>query len=218
MHLRPAERRLPLEERWNAITHGIAAGLSLIALVAIVVFGTIAGEPLRLVAAMVFGLSLCVLYAASTCYHACRVGPRKRMLRVVDHAAIYVVIAATYTAVLPVLMPGTFTYALVAGLWIAAGFGVASKIQNVERSPLWSTLLYVAMGWAGLLVIKPMFETLPGGCLAWILAGGVAYTAGVIFYLWERLRFGHAVWHVFVTAGSVCHCVAVLWYVVPMPG
>jgi hemolysin III len=216
--LRVSDRRPAAEEHANAITHAIGAMLSVAALIVLTTSAARGADVIRIVTVTIFGVALVVLYAASAYYHACPVGPRKRLLRVVDHAAIYVLIAATYTPILLVLMPGKLAWSLVGLLWVAALYGVTSKIRSVEQAPLRSTLLYIGMGWIGLLAIKPMFDVMPGGCLAWILAGGVMYTAGVIFYLWERLPFNHAIWHLFVTCGSVCHFVVILRYVAPVPG
>lgn len=216
MRLRHAERRLPIEERWNAITHGAAAALSVVALIVLVLLSALSRDPLRMLTVTVFGIALVLLYSASACYHACAVGPRKRMLRVLDHAAIYILIAATYTPILLVLLGGPLAWTIVTALWVAATFGVVSKIRCVEKSAVRSSLLYIAMGWVGLLVIGPMLNTMPIGSVVWTLAGGIIYTLGVIFYLWERLPFNHAVWHLFVAAGSVCHFITIWWYVLPV--
>lgn len=216
MRLRPAERRLHHEERWNAITHGIAAALSVVALIVLVIFAALGRDPLRFLTVTIFGIALVLLYTASACYHACEVGPRKRMLRVLDHALIYVLIAATYTPILLVLLGGPLAWTLVALLWIAATIGIVTKVRNVERSAVRSSLLYIAMGWVGIFAIQPMLNAMPLGCLAWIVAGGIVYTLGVVFYLWEKLPFNHAVWHLFVALGSICHFIAIYWYVLPV--
>ena len=206
------------EERANAITHGMAAALALGALVVLIVAASSYGDTRRIVTASVFGASLVVLYLASTLYHAWPLGRRsKHAFRVADHAAIYIAIAGSYTPFLLVFLRGALSWSLLGTLWSLATYGVVTKLRSFHQSPLRSLALYLAMGWIGIFAAKPFLATMPGGCIAWIVAGGLTYSFGTLFFMWERLPFHHAVWHLFVTAGSACHVVAVMLYVVPLP-
>jgi hemolysin III len=200
----------------NAITHGIGAALSVAALILLIVVSSQHGDTRRVVTLTIYGVSLLVVYMASTCFHSVRPGTRyRRMLRVWDHAAIYMFIAGTYTPLLLVFVRGGWGWSLFGVLWGLALVGTLIKVHFVGRYDLVSTAVYIAMGWIGLLAIRPFLTMIPTGALWWLLAGGITYTIGVIFYLWERLRFSHAVWHLFVLGGSVCHFFALFLYVAP---
>jgi hemolysin III len=136
------------------------------------------------------------------------------VLRVLDHSAIFLLIAGTYTPFALVSLRGPWGWTLLAIVWSLAAAGVTVKAVFGARWPVVSTALYIGMGWTVLIALKPLLAHVPPGGIAWLLAGGLAYTGGVVFYAWTRLRYGHAVWHVFVLAGSVCHYVAVVLYVV----
>lgn len=205
----------PAEERLNCVTHGIGAVLSLVALVLLTTLAAMRGELRHVLTVTVFGLTLLVLYLTSTIYHGCRTAKVKQRLQIVDHAAIYCLIAGSYTPFLLVLVRGHWGWGLFAVLWALAVFGTLFKIFFAGRFDVVSSLIYVAMGWSGVVAAGPLLERLPGGAVAWMLAGGIAYTAGVVFYLWDRLPFNHAVWHLFVLTGSACHVLAVLFYVIP---
>jgi hemolysin III len=215
--LKPAHRETPAEEVLSCITHGVGALLSAGGLAALVTLAALHGDARRIVAVTIYGACLVVLYLASTLYHACRADRRplaKRRLQLFDHAAIYFLIAGTYTPFLLVLIRGGWGWGLLGVLWGLALVGTVLKVFFVDRFDVISTIAYVLMGWSGLAAAQPVLFRLPGGALAWILAGGVAYTAGVVFYLWDRLPFNHAVWHCFVLAGSACHFIAVAGWVV----
>jgi hemolysin III len=207
----------PAEERWSSITHGVGAFLSLAALVILVTLAGLRGGATHVVGVAVFGVALLWVYVASTLYHAC---PRERMqrakhcLKVLDHIGIYFLIAGTYTPFLLVIR-GPWGWGLLCVLWGLAVAGTIFKLYFVNRFDVVSTIVYVAMGWIGVIAAKPFLAQLPGGALAWLLAGGITYTTGVIFYFWDQLPFNHAVWHVFVMGGSACHFLAVLFYVLP---
>jgi hemolysin III len=206
----------PIEERWSCITHAIGAILSVAGLAVLVTLAELRGDLRLVMTVSIYGATLLLVYGASTCYHACRHGGRaKHWLKVVDHIAIYALIAGTYTPFLLVSLRGTWGWSLFAVLWGLAAIGTVFKLFFVHRFDLGSSLVYLAMGWIGLIALRPFLAHLPGGAVAWVLAGGGAYTCGVIFYLWDRLPFNHAIWHIFVMAGSACHFVAVLIYVVP---
>lgn len=209
-----AEPHTPAEEAAHWITHGLGAVFSLVGLACLVGWAARTGDGLRLATVIVYGASLAILYLASTLFHALPVCRAKHWLRVCDHVAIYGLIAGTYTPFLLVMVRGGLGWTLFGILWGLAVIGTVFKVFFVHRFDLASTLLYLAMGWIGLAAAGPMFNALPGGALAWIFAGGAAYTVGVIFYLWQRLPFNHAVWHLFVLAGSACHFVAIAAYVI----
>lgn len=210
----PTPKESVAEERANVLTHAAAAVVSGVVFVELIRQSLAAHDPLRIASSIVYAVGMIGLFAISTCYHVCRADSRhKRRWRSIDHAAIYLLIAATYTPLLIVTLRGPAGWGLFAFLWIAAAVGVWLKLASVERSPFWSTGTYLAMGWAGLAVIRPMLAALPPGGFAWILAGGLLYTLGVIFFAWERLPFNHAIWHVFVAAASACHFVAIARYI-----
>ncbi|MCC6239582.1 MAG: hemolysin III family protein [Phycisphaerales bacterium] len=202
------------EQRLNCLTHALGALLSLAGLIVMVCLSAINGSVRQIVTVSLFGAALLLVYVASTIYHACPVGPIKQRLQILDHCAIYFLIAGTYTPFLLVSVGGGWGWSLSGALWGLALIGVAFKLLYTGRFDLISSLIYIAMGWSGLIAIQPLLQNLPGGAVSWIFAGGIAYTAGVIFYLWDRLPFNHAIWHLFVLAGSVCHFLAVLFYVV----
>lgn len=204
------------EEIANAITHGLTAIAAVAGLVVLIVFAAGGGDPWRIVTFSIFGACLVILYAASTCYHAVRPGPLKNALRVLDHSAIYLLIAGSYTPFMLVSLRGPWGWSILGVVWALAIVGTIYKLLCIGKWPLFSVGLYIGMGWLAIIAIKPMLDHMPGGALAWLIAGGLAYTVGVIFYIWESLPYNHAIWHGFVSAGSVCHFLAVLWYVLPI--
>ena len=164
-----------------------------------------------------FGVTLILLYAASTWYHAACRPDVKRRLRMLDHAAIYLLIAGTYTPFVLGPLRADAGWTLFSAVWGMAGLGVLYKLLLGPRFPALSTLSYLAMGWLAVLVLRPLADRLPSAGLAWLVAGGLLYTVGVGVFVWERARYGHAVWHGFVMAGSACHYWAVFAYAIP-PG
>ena len=204
----------PAEERWNCITHGIGAVLSVGVLALLVTMAGMYGGALHVVTVSLFGVSLLMMYGVSACYHACRRPALKSRLQVLDHLMIYALIAGTYSPFLLVLLGGGWGWSLFGLLWGMALAGTAFKLRFGARFELVSTLVYIAMGWIGLIAAGPLLEALPVGATVLILAGGLAYTAGAGFFLWERLPFNHVIWHGFVMAGSALHALAILWYVV----
>jgi hemolysin III len=196
------------EERWNALSHGFGAALAVVGASVLVTLVALRGDGGRLAAAIVFGVTLVLLYVASTLYHAVPHPPAKARLKVFDHCAIYGLIAGSYTPFALVGLRDRGGAWLLAAVWTLALLGVVFKWFYTGRFKLVSTLLYLAMGWLSLIVVKPMIAVLPVSTLLWLLAGGLAYTAGTVFYLSKR-QFAHAAWHGFVLAGSACHYVAV---------
>jgi len=207
-----AERR---DELWNAITHGLGTVLAIAALSVMVTFAALRGSARHVVGAALFGAMLVLLYLFSTLYHALRPPKAKRVFRVLDHAAIFLLIAGTYTPFVLGPLRGGWGWSLFGVVWGCAVVGVVLKFFFAGRGDVISTIIYLAMGWLVLIAAKPLFAALPLGGIWLLVAGGLCYSFGTIFYLWEKLPFNHAVWHVWVLAGSVCHWVAVFGYVVP---
>jgi len=204
-----------LEEIINSVTHGVGAALSIAGLTILVVLASLKGDPWRIVAFSIYGATLVCLYLSSTLYHGIPVPGVKRFFRRLDHAAIFLLIAGTYTPFVLVLFRGGWGWALFGFVWGLAAFGIALKVAFLGRFEGLSIVLYLVMGWVGVIVIKPVLATLSGPGLALVAGGGVLYTLGVVFYLWERLPFNHAIWHLFVVAASVCHFFAMVFFVLP---
>jgi hemolysin III len=204
------------EEAASGITHAIGAVLAAVALAVLVTLASLHGDTIRIVSLSIYGACLVLLYLASTCFHICRRERLKHWFKVGDHVAIYTLIAGTYTPILLVLIRGAWGWSLLGAVWGLALIGTALKLFFVHRYEKLSVTIYVLMGWMGLIAIKPVLETVPGGALVWIFGGGIVYTIGVIFFFWDHLPFNHAIWHVFVLLGSACHFMAILLYVLPM--
>jgi len=205
----------PAEEAANGITHALGIALSIAALAVLVVSSSSSGDPYRIVACSVFGATLLIMYTASTVYHFVKSPQLKRAMRVFDHASIYLLIAGTYTPIVLVSLRGSWGWSLFGVIWAMAVFGVVTKIYLFDKFELLSVGLYIAMGWIAIVALNPLLAAVPTGGLAWIFSGGIAYTFGVIFFMWDHLPFNHAIWHLFVIGGSVCHFFAVLLYVIP---
>ena len=203
------------EEIANSITHGAGLVASIAGAALLLFIVARHHDPLWLAADAVYAASLIILYTASTLYHAIPNRRAKRVFRVMDHAAIYVLIAGTYTPFALLNLRGAWGWALSAGAWALAVIGVIFTALIRHRLSRATTVIYVAMGWMGVIAAKPAFDHLSAWAIIWLLGGGLLYTAGTLFYAWERLRYGHAIWHVFVLGGSICHYVAVLRYARP---
>ncbi|MGY0560932.1 PAQR family membrane homeostasis protein TrhA [Luteimonas sp. A277] len=198
------------EEFASALTHGIAATAALIAGTVLISLAAIHGDGWQLGAAIVFSASLLLLYLASTLYHSFRQPVLKRRLKVFDHCAIYLLIAGTYTPFTLIGLRGPWGWGLFATIWTLALAGVVFKLFFTGRFKRLSTLIYVAMGWMVLVAIKPVMEALDGWTLGWMVAGGLFYTLGTVFYHRESIPYSHAIWHLFCIGGSLCHYVAVM--------
>jgi hemolysin III len=209
------ERETSAEEFASTVTHGIGLALSLAGLTVLVVLAALKGTAWHIVSCSIYGATLVVLYAASTLYHAMRTPRAKRVLRILDHGAIYLLIAGTYTPFTLVNLRGWLGWTLFGLVWGLALAGILFKVFRVDRFPIASTLVYLSMGWLVVIAWKPVMALIPGGGIALLLVGGISYTAGVIFFAAHRLPFNHAIWHLFVLGGSTCHYVAVLVYVLP---
>ncbi len=197
------------EEIANSVTHGIGTALAVAGLSILVVLAVIYGDVTRIVSFSIYGSSLILLYLASTLYHSIQHREAKKVLRIFDHASIYVLIAGTYTPFLLVSIRGTLGWTLFAVVWGLALLGVAWKIFFIGRLEVLSTIVYVLMGWMCLLLFKEMLLKVPPWGVAFLITGGVVYTIGVIFYAWEKLPYNHAIWHLFVLGGSVFHFLAI---------
>jgi hemolysin III len=207
--------RHSLEEIANAITHGIGLLLSIAGFVVLLVLAALRGTAWHIVACSIYGTTLICLYAASTLYHAV-ISPRvKRALRIFDHSAIYLLISGTYTPFLLVSLRGPWGWSLFGVIWGLALAGVLFKFWFVERFAILSTAVYIAMGWLVVIAAKPVITHLSLTAIIWLLAGGLSYTGGVIFFAAKRIPYSHAIWHLFVLAGSICHYFAVLSTVIP---
>ena len=198
------------EEQASALTHGVGALAALAGGAVMVALAALHGDGWQLAAAIVFSISLLLLYIASTLYHAIQRPRAKSALKVFDHCAIYLLIAGTYTPITLVGLRGDVGRNLFIAIWSLAALGIVFKLFFTGRFKLLSTLVYVAMGWLVLLAIKPVWAALDAWTFGWLFAGGIAYTLGTVFYHRPSMRYSHAVWHLFVVAGSVCHYIAVL--------
>jgi hemolysin III len=204
-----------IEEIANAITHGIGAALSIVGLIFLVVWAAVEGDTWRIVAVSIYGGTLVFLYLASTLYHAIQHLAIKRVFHILDHVGIAFLIAGTYTPILLIQMRDFYGWLFFGVIWGLAVIGASIKAFFTARFVRISTATYVAMGWLAILLLKPMLTTMGSSGLIWMVAGGLSYSLGVIPFLWNRLPFNHAIWHLFVIGGSVCHYVAIWQYVLP---
>lgn len=208
-------KELSVEEFANTVTHGFGLLLSIAGFAALVVLAALRGDPQLIAGCIVYGLSLIVLYAASTVYHGTNSAELKHRLRLVDHCCIYLLIAGSYTPFGIIILNGTLGQSLLALIWTFAVAGIVAKLTFQHRFPVISVGSYIVMGWLGVFAIQPILEALGSGAVALAVAGGVSYTLGVVFFAWPRLRHHHAIFHLFVLAGSILHYAAVVLYVVP---
>lgn len=205
------------EEIANAVTHGVAALMSIAGLAILVGFAVAySGSPTVITAVSVFGASMIFLYVASTLYHAIPNPKAKQILQRLDHSMIFVLIAGSYTPFCLVTLKGVTGIGLCIAVWSIAIVGIALQGILIKQSKWLNSLLYLTMGWLVLLVIEPLIESLPNTGLWLLTAGGLSYSLGVIFYVWKTLPYSHAIWHLFVFAGTVLQFLAVLLYVIPV--
>ncbi len=199
------------EEVANSVSHGVGF-LAAVAAIPVLAVSASAHGAAAVVGATLFASSMVVLYLTSTLYHAWPLGLGKRRLQVLDHGAIYLLIAGTYTPFTLGVLRGAWGWTLFGLIWGLAVMGIGLKALGGVRYRVFSVSLYLAMGWLVLIAIKPLLQHVPTSGFVWLLAGGIAYTLGVPFYTARRLPYSHCVWHLFVLAGSACHFFAVLWY------
>ena len=201
------------EEIANSVSHGLGLVLSWAAAPILVVHAVLHSGAAAVVGVSIFALTLALMYGASTLYHGLPAGRAKRVFNVLDHSAIYLLIAGTYTPFTLGVLKGPWGWTLFGLVWGLALLGVVMKALSRLSHPWLSTGLYLAMGWLVLIAIRPLSANLPMAGLAWLVGGGLCYTAGVVFFVFDsRWRYAHFIWHLFVVAGSVCHFFAVLWY------
>jgi hemolysin III len=203
------------EEIANWVTHGIGLAASIVGLTLLIVYSSLRGNAWHVVSFTVFGLTLLTLYTVSTLYHSRRREHTKLLFRKLDHAAIFLLIAGTYTPFLLTHLRGPWGWSLFGVIWGLCGAGAVFQLFFGERYRLTSTLAYLFVGWLIVVALEPMITHVPHGGLWLLLAGGLCYTLGVVFYWWHRLRYHHAVWHTFVLGGSTCHYLAVLLFLLP---
>lgn len=205
------------EEFANAVTHGLGAALSIAALTLLIIFSSWYGDVWHIVSTTIFGVTLVILYTFSTLLHSMPARSRaKDVFEILDHSAIYLLIAGTYTPFLLVTLRGPLGWTLFGIIWGMAAIGSILKIFFVKRFVIVSTLAYIFMGWMIVFAFKPLMERLATPGLIWLVAGGILYTIGSLFYVWRKVPHHHAIWHLFVIAGSVCHFFCVLFYVIPL--
>jgi hemolysin III len=203
----------PAEERINIITHGLGIPLSIIALILLIPNALVNGDRLDLISSIIFGVSLVMVYAASTFFHSTKSPKLRRRFNIFDHASIYVLIAGTYTPFTLTTLEGRIGWTLFGVVWSLAGIGIIFKIFYIGKYKVLSTLFYVMMGWLIIGAIKPLMANLPHYGLLWLLAGGISYTIGAILYSNRKIKFNHAIFHIFVLLGSFCHFMAIYFYV-----
>jgi len=206
----------PGEEVANAVTHGVATGLSVGGLSALTALGVVRGATGGQVASLaVYGTTLVLTHLASTLYHSLRSRRAKTVFRVLDHASIYLLIAGTYTPFLVIRLWNPWGWALLGVVWTMAAAGIVFKSLFLGRLRKASVATYVAMGWLVVVASRQILEHVPLGALGLLLAGGVVYTLGTIFYAWKRIPFNHAIWHLMVLAAGMCHYFAIFLYLLP---
>ncbi len=201
------------EEIANSLSHGAGLVAASIGIPVLIVQAARHSGAAFIAACGLFSLTIILLYLASTLYHALPVGKAKRVFKVLDHSSIYLLIAGTYTPFTLGVLRGAWGWTLFGIVWGLAVLGVALKASGKASNPILSTTVYLLMGWVVVIAIQPLFARVPTAGLLWLLAGGLCYTGGVVFFATDsQLRYGHAVWHLFVLAGTACHYFAVLWY------
>jgi hemolysin III len=205
------------EELLNRYTHGFGALLSVIGVTALIVLASGQHDAYRVVSACIYGVSMITFYCLSTAYHSVRKPYVRYVFRILDHASIYLMIAGSYTPFALVTLRGPWGWTLLGTVWGLGALGAGMKVFTTHRLRFIGPLLYIALGWVVVIAFKPLSAGLALNGMYLLFSGGVAYTFGVVFYLWDRLPFNHAIWHLFVLAGSACHFFAIFYYVTPRP-
>jgi hemolysin III len=206
-----------MEEVMNAVTHGIGTLLAVAGLVLLTVLAYLHGDIWHIVSFSIYGSTLVLLYLASTLYHSFTNERVKRIFKILDHSAIYLLIAGTYTPFTLVPLHGVLGWTVFGVVWGLAIIGIVLKVFFAGRFKFVSTMCYLGMGWFIVVAIKPLIATVPALGMSWLFVGGLFYTLGSVFYLWKKIPYNHAIWHLFVLAGSVSHFIAVFFYVLPTP-
>ncbi len=200
-------------ERLNSITHIAGTGLALAGLAILVAYAAIKGDAWKIVSFSIYGVTLVILYSFSSLYHSFR-GKAKHIFQKLDHAAIYLLIAGTYTPFTLVSLRGAWGWSMFGVIWLLAIIGLTQDILLKKRNQILSVSIYVLMGWLALAVLRPLGRVLPASGLLWLVGGGILYTAGIIFYALDSrvFKYSHGIFHFFVLGGSICHYIAILWY------
>jgi hemolysin III len=206
-------RQFSNEELVNCITHGVGLALSIAGLFILVDLARIFGGSLQIVSCSIFGSTLVLLYSSSTIYHYFKTSRFDRIFKTIDHSSIYILISGTYTPFALVNLRGSWGWTLLIIVWGLCLIGIVFKIFFVYRFKILSTLIYILMGWIGVIAGNQLLTHIQAGGLLLLLIGGLFYTGGTVFYAWERLPYNHGIWHLFVIAGSTCHYFAVMFYV-----
>ena len=206
------------EEIANSVTHGVGVVLSIGGLAVLTAFSSVLGNAWHIVSSSIFGATLILLYASSTLYHSIQLPRVKHILQVIDHSAIFLLIAGTYTPFTLVTLRGAWGWTIFGVVWGLAVTGIIFQVTRLRKWPVISLALYVGMGWAVIVATKPLLAAIDPRGLLLLLLGGLSYTAGIVFYVWRRLPYHHAIWHIFVLAGSAFHFFAILFYVIPLAG
>jgi hemolysin III len=200
------------EEIANSITHSVGIGLSIAALIILIILASRRGDAWKIASFSIYGTTLFLLYLSSTLYHSF-VNPKiKNIFRILDHSAIYLLIAGTYTPLTLTLMRGTWGWTLFGLAWAMAIGGIIVTTFLLDKLKALLVLSYVVMGLLAIIAIKPMIQMVPRGMIAWLFIGGACYILGIIFYLWKKLPYHHTIWHLFVLAGSISHFLGILFY------
>lgn len=201
------------EEIANSVSHGLGLVAALVGTPLLIMQAVRHGNAAFIAGTSIFSATAILLYLASTLYHALPAGDGKRTFRIIEHSAIYLLIAGTYTPFTLGVLDGVWGWTLFGIVWALAAAGVALKAISKASHPILSTVLYLLMGWVVVIAMDPLLARVPTAGLLWLLAGGLSYTVGVAFFATDsRLRYGHLVWHLFVMAGTACHYFAVMWY------
>ncbi len=208
-------KELTVEEFANTLTHGFGLVLSVAGFVLLVVMASVKGDFWYIASGVLYGLSLIILYAASTFYHSAISPEQKLRLQIVDHCCIYILIAGSYTPFALIVLREGIGQNLFIFVWAFAALGIASKLVFGKRFPVLSVISYIVMGWIGIVAVEPLFAALGFVPVALVVAGGIAYSIGVVFFAWHSIKHHHAIWHVFVLMGSIFHFLAVALYVIP---
>src|SRR5947207_12739323 len=204
-----------IEELANGITHGIGLALSVVGFIALVILSILRGSAWHIAGCTTFGITLVLLYAASTMYHSFHTPRLKRVLKILDHTAIYLLIAGTYTPFTLVNLRGTWGWILFVLVWALCVFGIVWNLFHADGLRIVSIAVYLAMGWLVLIAVRPLFAAVPISGIVWLVAGGLFYTLGVLFFALKCIPYNDPIWHVFVMARTICHYVAVMFYVLP---
>ncbi|KDR96766.1 hemolysin III [Peptoclostridium litorale DSM 5388] len=203
------------EEIANSITHGVGVIFSIVALTMLLVYAILQRRAISIVGFSIYGICSISLYLASTLYHSFKNEKAKRILRIFDHSSIYLFIAGTYTPVALLSMKGYWRIGILSGVWAIAILGILFKVftyKKIDKYKAFSIALYIVMGWIVVIAVKPMIENVPIGFFMWLLAGGIVYTVGTVFYAIKKIPYNHAIWHLFVLAGSVLHFLGIFIY------